>query len=69
MVRQLHIPSVKLLSVAFNSDDEKFFGERFQQQNLNYCLERQRFTRHPNGSGSRLNTDQLFLAASASLQV
>jgi len=42
MVRQLHIPSVKLLRVALNSDEEnKFFGERFQQQNLNYCLERQ----------------------------
>jgi hypothetical protein len=39
--RQLYIPSVKLLRVALNSDEEKFFEEKFQQQNLNYCLERQ----------------------------
>ena len=58
---QLHIPAVKCLRVESNFDEKNTFLEFFSLKKAF-----SRFIRRPNGSVSRLNTDELLLVASAS---
>ena len=69
MGRQLHIPSVKCFRVESNFDEKKISVWRTISTKTFHVSSKKtvsRFIRHPNGLVSRLNTDELLLAASAS---